>query len=392
MSGVNICFFGWFVRQLYPVDNMHMSKLPRAIKSPFFSMAQIMGFSVLLTALSIFRPGAEAAEPAVKIGFLLKTMQEERYQTDKARFIAHAESLGAKVLFDSSGNNELTQLQQFEKMLDEGCQVIVLQPVNTGTAGALVRLANKKGVKVVGYDSLLTNGPLDIMVMQDSWAVGQLQGEAMVKWFQEKRGKVEGSVALIMGQPGDSNATAMSQGVLDTIQKNPGLKLIAQIAHVDWSPDRAAETTGNLLLKHNNRVDAFVCNNSGLASGVVASLDLEGLANAEKTFVAGSDADLKNVQYIVQGKQAMDIWKKIEPLAFKAAEIAVEIAKNPSKPAEAIAKEASQGDLRFTLIDNGFTKVPTVVTPVVSITKANIDGTLIAEKVFTREQVYGAKK
>jgi D-xylose transport system substrate-binding protein len=345
-----------------------------------------------MMALLIFRPVAETAEQTVKIGFLLKTMQEERYQTDKAWFIAHAESLGAKVVFDSSGNNELTQLQQFEKMLDEGCQVIVLQPVNTDTAGALVRLANKKGVKVVGYDSLLTNGPLDVMVMQDSWAVGRLQGEAMVQWFQEKRGKVEGNVALIMGQPGDSNAMAMSQGVLETIQKNPGLKLIAQISHVDWSPDRAAETTGNLLLKHNNRVDAFVCNNSGLASGVITSLDLEKLADAEKTFVAGSDADLKNIQYIAQGKQVMDIWKKIEPLAFKAAEIAVEIARNPNKPVEAIAKEASQGDLRFAMIDNGFTQVPTVVTPVVPITKDNIDSTLIAEKVFTREQVYGEKK
>ena len=372
-----------------------MSKLPRARKSRFFSVIQIIGLSILLmTALPmmIFQPVAEAAEPAVKIGFLLKTMQEERYQTDKARFIAHAGALGAKVVFDSSGNNELTQLQQFEKMLDEGCQVIVLQPVNTGTAGAMVRLANQKGVKVVGYDSLLTNGPLDVMVMQDSWAVGQLQGEAMVKWFQEKRGKVEGSVALIMGQPGDSNATAMSQGVLDTIQKNPGLKLVAQISHVDWSPDRSAETTGNLLLKHNNRIDAFICNNSGLASGVVASLELEGLANAEKTFVAGSDADLKNIQYIVQGKQVVEIWKKIEPLAFKAAEIAVEIAKNPNTPVEVIAKEASKEDARFALVDNGFTQIPTVVTPVVPIIKGNIDSTLIAEKVFTREQVYGGKQ
>lgn len=355
-------------------------------------MAQIMGLPILMTVLLIFRPVAEAAEPTIKIGFLLKTMQEERYQTDKARFIAHAESLGAKVVFDSSGNNELTQLQQFEKMLDEGCQVIVLQPVNTGTAGALVRSANKKGVKVVGYDSLLTNGPLDIMVMQDSWAVGQLQGEAMVRWFQEKRGKVEGSVALIMGQPGDSNATAMSQGVLDTIQKNPGLKLIAQISHVDWSPDQAAETTGNLLLKHNNRVDAFVCNNSGLASGVIAALKLEGLANAEKTFVAGSDADLKNVQYIAHGKQVIEIWKKIEPLAFNAAEIAVQIARTPARPLVDIAKEAAQGDLRFAMIDNGFTQVPTVVTPVIPITRGNIDSTLIAEKVFSREQVYGDKK
>ena len=148
-------------------------------------------------------------------------------------------------------------------------------------------------------------------------------------------------------------------------------------------------------MKYDNRVDAFACNNSGLARGVIASLELEGLANAEKTFVAGSDADLQNIQYIVQGKQGkqvMDVWKKIEPLAFKAAEIAVEIAKTPNKPVESIAKEASQGDLRFAMVDNGFTKVPTVVTPVVPITKDNIDSTLIAEKVFSREEVYGEKK
>lgn len=368
-----------------------MSKLPCVKKTGLAFMAQILGLSVLITALPGFQPGAEAAEPTVKIGFLLSTMQEERYQTDKTEFIAHAESLGAKVMFDSSGNNELTQLQQFEKMLDEGCQVIVLQPVNTGTAGALVRLANRKGVKVVGYDRLLTNGPLDIMVMQDSWAVGRLQGEAMVRWFEEKRGKVEGTVALIMGQPGDSNAVAMSEGVLETIQKNPGLKLIAQIAHVDWSPDRSAETTSNLLLKHNNRVDAFICNNSGLASGVVASLALERLADAEKTFVAGADADLKNIQYLVKGKQAVEVWKPIKPLAFRAAEIAVQIARNPDKLVD-FAKEASQVDARFAMIDNGFAKIPTVITPVILITKDNIDSTLIAENVFSREQVYDEKK
>ncbi len=361
-------------------------------QSKLLSMSQWIGFSFLLAALLVFRSTVEAVEPTVKIGFLLKTMQEERYRTDKAEFIARAESLGANVMFNSSGNNELTQLQQFEQMLDEGCQVIVLQPVNTGTAGALVRLANQKGVKVVGYDSLLTNGPLDIMVMQDSWAVGQLQGEAMVQWFQEQKGKVEGSVALIMGQPGDSNAAAMSENVLETIQRNPGLRLIAQISHVDWSPDLAAETTSNLLLKHKNQIDAFACNNSGLASGVIASLELEKLADTAKIFVAGLDADLKNIQYIVQNKQTVDIWKKIKPLALKAAEIAVEIAKNPDKPLMDIAREASKNDARFEMIDNGFTQVPTVITPVVLITKDNIDSTLIAEKVFSREQVYGENK
>jgi D-xylose transport system substrate-binding protein len=368
-----------------------MSRLSFRKTSPWLARAKTIGLMVLLIVPLCARLGI-AADSSVKIGFLLKTMQEERYQTDKAEFIKHAESLGAKVLFDSSGNNEQRQLGQFEKMLDDGAQVIVLQPVNTGLATTLVRLANQKGVKVIGYDAMPVNGPLDMMVMQDSWKVGQLQAEAMLKWLQQKRGKLEGTVALIMGQPGDSNAQALSQGVIDTIEKTPGLKLAAQIAHVDWSPDRSAETASNLLVRYKNKVDAFICNNSGLASGVIAALDLEQLADAGQVFVAGADADLKNIRYVAQGKQAVDVWKPIKPLAQKAAAIAVEIVRNPTKPLAAIAQSASQEGARFTLIDNGFAKVPTVITPVVLITQDNIDSTLIAEKIFSKEQVYGEKK
>jgi D-xylose transport system substrate-binding protein len=75
-----------------------------------------------------------------------------------------------------------------------------------------------------------------------------------------------------------------------------------------------------------------------------------------------------------------------------AAEIAVEIARNPAQPLVDIAKESAKGDVRFAMIDNGFAQIPTVITPVVLITKDNIDSTLIAEKNFTREQVYGGKK
>ena len=73
-------------------------------------------------------------------------------------------------------------------------------------------------MRVVGYNSMLTNGPLDVMVMQDSWAVGKLQGDAFVEWLQAKKGKVEGKLALIRGQPGNSNAAAMSSGVLEPRQ------------------------------------------------------------------------------------------------------------------------------------------------------------------------------
>lgn len=344
-------------------------------------LIKMSALAVCATLTLTLSTGAFGADK-VKVGFLLKTMQEERYQFDKADFIAKAESMGAEVVFDSANNDEQMQLAKFENMLARGCKVIVLQPVNTGTAGNMVKMANEEGVKVVGYDSMLTNGPLDFMVMQDSWAVGKLQGDAMVDWFKKKKGKIEGNVALIMGQPGDSNAVAMSSGALETIKNNPGLKLVVQQSHEGWSSDKAMATAENALTQYKNKIDAFICNNSGLARGVIAALDSQGLASVDKVFVAGSDADLVNIKYVAQGKQAVEIWKKIKPLAQTSAEIAVKLAQNPDQKPTDIVKADK-------MVNNGAVEVPTVVTEVVAITRDNLDSTIIAEGFYTKEQVYG---
>ncbi len=323
----------------------------------------------------------DKADDKVKVGFLLKTMQEERYQKDRKAFIDKAESMGAEVVFDSANNNEQTQLAKFENMLTKGVKVIVMQPVNTGTASNMVKMANSEGVKVIGYDSMPVNGPLDLMVMQDSWAVGKLQGEAMLEWFKSAKGKVEGKVALIKGQPGDSNANAMSEGALTIIKENAGLELVAEQSHEGWAPDKAMATAENVLTKFGNGVDAFISNNSGMARGVVAALKAQGLDDSTKVFVAGSDADLVNIQYVAQGKQTVEIWKKIVPLAEKAAEVAVALAKSPDKPVKDLVKVDRD-------INNGAVDVPTIVTPVVLVTKDNIDETVIAGGFYSKDQVY----
>jgi D-xylose transport system substrate-binding protein len=345
----------------------------------------LLGVLVLVLLLAVFaacqRP-PKAGSAKIKIGFLLKTMQEERYQRDKAAFVKKAEALGVEVVFDSCNNDEQTQLAKFENMLAQGCKAIVLQPVNTGTAGNMVRTANKEGVRVVGYDSMLVNGPLDLMVMQDSWAVGKLQGEMLLPWLKQKKGKIEGNVVLIKGQPGDSNAIAMSSGALEIIKANPGLKLVDEQFHEGWSSDKAMATAENVLTKFQNAVDAFICNNSGMARGVIAALKAQNLDSSDKVFVAGSDADLVNIRYVAEGKQTVEIWKKIDPLAETAAQYAALLAKNPEKSVKELIPAGKS-------INNGLVDVPTIVTPVVAITKENLAGSIIQEGFYSQEQVYG---
>jgi D-xylose transport system substrate-binding protein len=166
------------------------------------------------------------------------------------------------------------------------------------------------------------------------------------------------------------------------LKANPGLKLVADQSHEGWSPDKAMATTENLLTKSGNKIDAVICNNSGMARGVIAALDAQGLASADKVFVAGSDADLVNIQYVAQGKQAVEIWKKIDPLAESAAEMAVRLATNPGKDPKSLIKVDR-------MINNGAVDVPTLVTPVVLVDKNNLDQTIIAEGLYTHRQVYG---
>jgi D-xylose transport system substrate-binding protein len=148
-----------------------------------------------------------------------------------------------------------------------------------------------------------------------------------------------------------------------------------------WSPDLSRETAENLLVKYKNDIDAFICNNSGLAFGVMGALHEEGLDRVDKVFVAGSDADLRNLKLIAQGKQAFEVWKKIKPLAYTAADIAVALAKEPTKPINEIIGDHSK-------VNNGFGVIPTIITPVVGVDRETIGATVIAGGHVTREDVY----
>ncbi|HBL17385.1 MAG TPA: D-xylose transporter subunit XylF, partial [Elusimicrobia bacterium] len=121
-------------------------------------------------------------------------------------------------------------------------------------------------------------------------------------------------------------------------------------------------------------VDAVLAANDGTAGGAIQALMEEGLAG--KVIVTGQDAELSACQRVVRGTQSMTIYKSISSLAGRAAETAVKMAKG--RPV--IALET---------VDNGKIQVPAMLIDVVTVTKENMDATVIKEGFHTREAVYG---
>ncbi len=316
------------------------------------------------------REGA-SARPVV-IGLSLDTVREERWQRDRDQFVAHAESLGAKVLVQVANNDDARQNAQAENLLTQGVDVLVVAPHNSASAATIVAAAHKAHVPVIAYDRLINGCDLDLYISFDNLKVGEMQAEYAVTR------KPKGDYALIAGAPTDNNAHLYHDGqmkVLDPYVKRGDIRIVVDQWANDWQPVEALKIMENALTRNANRIDAVVVSNDGLAGGAIQALAEQKLAG--KVLVTGQDAELAACQRIVAGTQSMTVYKPIKTLASRGAEVAI-----------AMARKQPPAGVTGTL-NNGFKDVSCILIPPIAVDRANLDSTVIADGFHARADVYG---
>ena len=329
-----------------------------------------MSFRMLAVTCLFITTNALAAAGAgeIKIGFVLSTLQEERYLKDQKYFQEEAKRLGFTPVMASAENNPQTQAAKVENLLSQGVKAIVIQPVNSQAAANLVKLAHAEKVPVIAYDRLIADAPVDAYVTQDSFQVGVLQGEAAAKATGGK-----GNYVLLKGAAGHSVANEITRGVMSVLAKHKDIKVVVEKSHENWSPALAMATVENALTQYANKIDAVIANNSGMAQGAVQALAGQGLAG--KVFVAGADADLAAIKSIWAGRQAFEVLKDIRPLAETSAQVAWKLAKGET--------------LTGTKQKNGAYEIITIATPVYAIDKSNLEARIFKTGFHDRKAVVG---
>lgn len=306
----------------------------------------------------------------VRIGFLLDSLQQERWQKDRDIFIAKAEELGAEVLLQTADGDDDTQIKQAESLLLQGVDVIVLVPHNADVAGVIVDKAKKENIPVISYDRLVRNSEPDLYISFDNEKVGELQAQYLV----EKAPK--GNYVLIGGAPTDNNALLLRKGQMKVLQPfidRGDIKIVADQWAKEWFADEALKHTENALTQNNNNVTAIVTSNDGTAGGAIQPLLRTGLAG--KVLVSGQDAELAAVQRVLQGTQTMTVYKPVKQLATRAAEVAIAMAKGEKIPTTRT-------------VNNGRIDVPSILIEPIPVDKNNVDETVIKDGFHTKEKVY----
>jgi D-xylose transport system substrate-binding protein len=250
-----------------------------------------------------------------------KTFQEERWKTDEAAIKAVVEAAGDKYISTDAQGSAQKQAADIEGLIAQKVDVILVVAFDSDAILPSIQKISDAGIKSIAYDVQFED-PNALYVTFDNVGVGR----AMAKTMLEK-GKAEGNFAFIKGDKGDPNATFLFTGITEVLKANVDAGKIKNVCETftdGWKPDNAQKNMEQCLTANDNKVDAVVSENDGMAGGVVAALEAQGLAGTVP--VTGQDGDKAALNRVALGTQLVSVWKDSRVLGKVAGEAAVALA------------------------------------------------------------------
>jgi len=222
--------------------------------------------------------GAGIAQEAATVAFLMPDQASTRYEEhDYPGFQAEMAKLCADctVIYQNANADVALQQQQFNSVLAQGAKVIVLDPVDSAAAAALVTLAQSQGVKVIAYDRPIPDAPADYYVSFDNQGIGQAIAQSLVDHLKAS-GVPEGAGVLqINGSPTDAAAGLIRDGI-DSALDASGYVTLAEFDTPDWAPPEAQQWAAGQITRFGAEIVGVVAANDGTGGGAVTALGREG--------------------------------------------------------------------------------------------------------------------
>jgi D-xylose transport system substrate-binding protein len=311
------------------------------------------------------------------IALLLPEHQTARYESqDRPHFTKKVKQLCPKcTVAYSNGNQQAdTQQQQAEAALTKGAKVLVLDPVDAGSAASIVAKANQQKVPVISYDRLVSKANLDYYISFNNEKVGKLQGQALTSKLKADGKK--GAVVMINGDPADNNAKLFKKGAHSVIDSS-GFKVAKEYDTPGWlGPNAQREMEQAITAVGKTGFVGVYDANDTLAGASIAAMKGNGIQPKTRP-TTGQDAELAGVQRILTGDQYMTVYKAVKPEAEDAATLAVALLQGKKPPAGMVN----------TKTNNGTKDVPSVILQPVAVTKDKIQGTIVKDGYWTAAQI-----
>ncbi|OEO31016.1 ABC transporter substrate-binding protein [Devosia insulae DS-56] len=274
-------------------------------------------------ALLLTFAGLSAAQAASTVAFLMPDQASTRYeQHDWPGFEAAMKELCADctLIYQNANADAALQQQQFNSVIAQGATVVVLDPVDSAAAAALVEIAHSQDVKVIAYDRPIPDQQADFYVSFDNEGIGYAIAQSLVDHLKAKGVAAGAGVLQVNGSPTDAAAGLIRDGI-DRALDASGFVTLAEFDTPDWAPPAAQEWVAGQITRFGDQIVGVVAANDGTGGGTIAALKAAGVDPVPP--VTGNDATIAALQLIIAGDQYNTISKPSEIVARAAAEAAV---------------------------------------------------------------------
>ena len=198
-------------------------------------------------------------------------------------------------------SNQTLQMEQVDRFLDWGCDVLCVNMVDRTAAAVIVDKAEEAGVPVIFFNRQPVEE--DLQRWEKAYYVGPrgeqsgiFQGQIVWEQWQEDRERVDrngdGVLQYVMleGEPSHQDALLRTEYSIKTLT-NAGV-LVEKLASdtANWNRGQAAAKMSQWHQEFGSQIEAVFANNDDMALGAIDVLLEAGVAPEEMPVIVGVDA------------------------------------------------------------------------------------------------------
>ena len=286
----------------------------------------------MVAGLVVVPTVAHADESKGLIGVAMPTQDLQRWNQDGENMKKELEAKGYEVDLQYAGNEVSTQVSQVENMIANGDELLVVASIEGDSLGTVLAQAKENNIPVISYDRLIMNtDAISYYATFDNYLVGKTQGQFLVDALDLDNTDGPYNIEFVTGDPGDNNVNFFFGGAMDVLQPyiDEGKLVVPsgqmtkdEVATANWSTETAQSRFENILSSYyadGTNLDAVLASNDSTALGVENALAAN--YTGEYPIITGQDCDIANMPNIIDGKQAMSVFKDTRTLASKVVEM-----------------------------------------------------------------------
>lgn len=282
-----------------------------------FALLIVAMVTLVLSACSMESPFLENAKEnttggnaSFKIGFSISTLNNPFFVTLSEGAKANAQEQGADISIVDAQDDASKQASDVEDLIQQGVDMILINPVDSSAVGSAVESANAAGIPVITVDRSAESGEVVSHIASDNVAGGVLAGEYLLELVGEGA-----KVAMLEGTAGSSAARDRGEGFLTAVEGKVDL-----VSSLTANFDRGEGlTVMENMLQANPGIQAVFAQNDEMALGALEAIEAAGKAIKVIGFDATDDAIVK----VEEGKLAATVAQKPEEIGKAAIETAV---------------------------------------------------------------------